>query len=218
MQIATHHDIPSAALKSLPYFNGENHVSVVEHIKDVATLCGLHQVAHEDVVLKLLVASFKGKELIWFCSLPVNSIATWDELGNAFTSKFEDKSNHLSLVDQLTTIKRCPNEHISNFNFRSQRMWDKIPPSIKPSEDHAFLYYLRAFNSDISVMIQSMGGNTLPGAFDTTVKAENNLIQAGKLPPRPLMPYFVEVQPIVPVVMQLLDIIPLAPVLPPFNI
>ena len=99
LQILTHHDIPSVALKSLPYFTSENHVSVVENIKDVATLCGLHQVAHEDVALKLLAASFKGKALIWFCSLLVNSIATWDELGNAFTSKFEDKSDNLSLVE-----------------------------------------------------------------------------------------------------------------------
>ena len=89
LQIATHHDIPSAALKSLPYFTSENHVSAVEHIRDVATLCGLHQVTHEDVALKLLAASFKGKALIWFCSLPVNSIATWDELGTIFINKFE---------------------------------------------------------------------------------------------------------------------------------
>ena len=121
------------------------------------------------------------------------------------------------MVEQLTTIKRCPNEHISDFNFHFQRTWDKIPPSIKPSEDHAFLYYLRAFNSDISVMIQSMGDCTLLGAFDIAIRAENSLIQAGKLPPRPPMPYFVEVQPIVPIVMLPLAIVPLVPALPAFN-
>ena len=93
----------------------------------------------------------------------------------------------------MTTIKRHPNEHISDFNFHFQRTWDKSPPSIKPSNDHAFLYYLKAFNSDISVMIQSMGGRTLPGAFDIAVRAENSLIQVRKLPPRPPMPYFEEI-------------------------
>ena len=117
----------------------------------------------------------------------------------------------------MTTIKRCPNEHISDFNFCFQRTWDRIPPSIKPSEDHVILYYLRAFNSDILVMIQSMGGCTLPGAFDIAVRAENNLIQDGKLPPRPPMPYFAEVQLIVPAVIQPLAVVPLAPALPAFN-
>ena len=64
LQIATHHDIPLAELKSLPYFTSENHVSAVERIRDVATLCGLHQVTHEDVALKLLATSFKVKVLI----------------------------------------------------------------------------------------------------------------------------------------------------------
>ena len=117
MLIPIHHDIPSTTLKILPYFTGENHVSAVEHIRDVAMLCGLHQVAHKDVVLKLLATSFKGKALIWFHSLPVNLIATWDKLGTIFISKFEEKLDHLSLIEQLNTIKRCPNEHISDFNF-----------------------------------------------------------------------------------------------------
>ena len=99
LQIVAHHDIPSAALKILPFFTRENHISPVEHIRDVAMLCGLHQVTHEDVALKLLVASFKGKTLIWFHSLLVNSIATWDELRTIFTNKFEGKSDNLSLVE-----------------------------------------------------------------------------------------------------------------------
>lgn len=53
-----------------------------------------------------------------------------------------------------------------------------------------FVFYLKAFNSDISVMIQSKGGNTLPQAFDLVVSVEINLIDAGKLSPRPLMPIF----------------------------
>lgn len=39
-------------------------------------------------------------------------------------------------------------------------------------------------------MIQSMGGNTLPQAFDIAVRAENCLIQAGMIARRPPMPIF----------------------------
>lgn len=56
-----------------------------------------------------------------------------------------------------------------------------------------FVFYLKAFNSDISVMIQSLGGNTLSQEFDIAIQAENNLIDVGKLSPRPIMPVFPEI-------------------------
>ena len=55
------------------------------------------------------------------------------------------------------------------------------------------MHYLRAFNSDIATTIQTMGGDTLPNAYDTTIRAENILIQGGKLAPRPPMPFFPDV-------------------------
>ena len=39
-------------------------------------------------------------------------------------------------------------------------------------------------------MIQSMGGNTLPQAFDTTIRDENSLIQVGKIAPMPPIHFF----------------------------
>lgn len=62
--------------------------------------------------------------------------------------------------------------------------------TIRPTAEHAFLYYLRAFNSSISVMIQTLGGNTLLAAYQLAIRAENNLIQAGQIAPRPPMPIF----------------------------
>ena len=63
-----------------------------------------------------------------------------------------------------------------DFNYRFQKTWDRIPTSSKPTPGNAFLHYLRAFNSDIATTIQTMGGDTLPNAYDTTIKAENILI------------------------------------------
>ena len=66
-------------------------------------------------------------------------------------------------------------------------------------------------------MIQSMGGCTLPDAFDVVVRVENSLIQVGKLPPRPPMPYSTEIQKIVTVFIPTLAVIPPVPALPTFN-
>ncbi|XP_057864610.1 uncharacterized protein LOC131072459 [Cryptomeria japonica] len=84
---------------------------------------------------------------------------------------------------------------------------------VKPSPEHAFLYYSRALNSDIVVMIQSMGAVTLPAAYDIAIKAENSLIQAGKIAPRPPMPTFPDIQPSMPLQVPPLVAIPVVPAL-----
>ncbi|KAH9308533.1 hypothetical protein KI387_036444, partial [Taxus chinensis] len=45
-------------------------------------------------------------------------------------------------------------------------------------------------NSNISMLIQSMGGTTILAAYSIAIRAENCLIQAGKLAPRPPMPFY----------------------------
>ncbi|KAH9331807.1 hypothetical protein KI387_003915, partial [Taxus chinensis] len=68
--------------------------------------------------------------------------------------------------------------------------WERIPVAVRPAAEGAFLYYLKALNFDISMLIQSMGGTTIPVAYSIAIRAENCLIQAGKLAPRPPMPFF----------------------------
>ena len=83
---------------------------------------------------------------------------------------------------------------MTNFNYRFQKTWDRIPVAVKPSPGNAFLYYLRALNSYIATVLQTMGGTTLPGAYDMAIRAENTLIQGGKIAPRPPMPLFPEIK------------------------
>lgn len=103
--------------------------------------------------------------------------------------QFKDKIDHLLLLDKLTTIKRAPHEYMTNFNYRFQKTWDRIPTAIKPSPSNTFLYYLRAFNSDIATILQSMGEGTLPNSYEISIRVENILIQGGKLAPNPPMPF-----------------------------
>ena len=156
-------------------------------------VCNIHGITEDDVAVRLLASSLKGKALQWYRGLAHGSIIDWDELGAGLCKDFEDKSDHLSLLEQLTTIKRAPHECMTDFNYRFQKTWDRIPTLVKPTPGNAFFHYLRAFNSDIATTIQTMGGDTLPNAYDTTIRAENILIQGGKLAPRPPIPFFPDV-------------------------
>ena len=121
------------------------------------------------------------------------SITDWDGLGARLCKHFEGKSDYLSLLEKLTTIKRAPHECMIDFSYIFQKKWDIIPTSVMPTLGNAFLHYLRAFNSDIANTIQTMRGDTLPNAYDIAIRVENILIQVGKLAPRPPMPFFPDV-------------------------
>ena len=71
---------------------------------------------------------------------------------------------------------------MTDFNYIFQKTWDRIPVAVKPSPGNAFLYYLRAFNSDISITLQTMGGDILP-VVEIAIRVENTLTQGGNLAP-----------------------------------
>ncbi|KAH9317715.1 hypothetical protein KI387_019484, partial [Taxus chinensis] len=165
-------------LKNIPFFTGENHTTPGDHVKDIANVCAIHEINEMDVAVKLLASSFKGKALQWFTSLGASSITNWNQLCIVLHEQFGEKGENLSLLEQLTTIKRAPNEQLTNFNFRFQKSWERIPVAVRLAVEATFLYYLKDLNSNISMLIQSMGGTTLPAAYSITIRAENCLIQA----------------------------------------
>ena len=48
-----------------------------EHYVDVAGLAKIHNIQHEDVMVRLLAQSFKGKVLDWYRGLANGSITSW---------------------------------------------------------------------------------------------------------------------------------------------
>ena len=97
--LAQRHDIPIAALKSIPKFIGETSIFPLEHIQEVANVCNIHGITENDVIVRLLASSLKGKALQWYRGLAHSSITNWDGLGARLCKHFEDKSDHLSLLE-----------------------------------------------------------------------------------------------------------------------
>ncbi len=93
------HDIPIATLKSIPNFIAEISISPLEHIQEVANVCNIHGIIEDDVVVRLLAPSLKGKALQWYRGLAHGSIIDWDGLGARLCKHFEDKSDYLSLLE-----------------------------------------------------------------------------------------------------------------------
>ena len=64
--LAQRHDIPIAALKSIPEFTCETSISPLEHIQEVANVYNIHGITKDDVAVRLLASSLKGKALQWY--------------------------------------------------------------------------------------------------------------------------------------------------------
>lgn len=106
--LAQRHDILVATLKSIPDFTSETFISPLEHIQEVANVYNIHGIIEDDVAIRILASYLKGKYLQWYKGLSHGSIMDLDGLGVGLCKHFEDKSDYLSLLEQLTTIKRDP--------------------------------------------------------------------------------------------------------------
>ena len=71
-------------------------------------MCNIYRLSEDDVVVRFLASSLKGKALQRYRGLAHGSITDWDELGEGLCKHFEGKTDHLSLLEQLTTIKKSP--------------------------------------------------------------------------------------------------------------
>lgn len=116
--------IPFVVLKVVPKFTKECSKTAREHLQDIANICIVHSIIKHNVALRLLVVSFKGRALDWYISLTLNSICSWDQLGDHFFQRFSDKADRSSLMHQLITIKRTPQEALTEFNLCFQRTWE----------------------------------------------------------------------------------------------
>ncbi len=97
--LAQRHDIPVIALKSIPNFTDETSISPLEHTQEVENVYNIHGIIEDDVAVRLLASSLKGKVLQWYRGLAHGSITNWDGLGVGLCKHFEDRSDHLPLLE-----------------------------------------------------------------------------------------------------------------------
>ena len=64
--LSQRHDILVVSLKCIPEFTGETSISPLENIQEVAHVFNICRISEDDVVVRLLASSLKGKALKWY--------------------------------------------------------------------------------------------------------------------------------------------------------
>ena len=69
----------------LPWFTGEDHVTVEKHSGAFENFVDNFEILHEDVVMRLFSKSLAGDVAFWFRNLEAHSICSWTEFYNSFS-------------------------------------------------------------------------------------------------------------------------------------
>jgi len=168
-------------LKQLPKFMGEGDVTTDEHLEAFYSFTDDHVIMHADVWMRIFVHSLQGEARKWFKALPPGSIDGIEALDSAFLRQWGDKKDFMYYMTEFGSLKRKEGEYVSDFSKRFNKMYNRIPLEIKPSEASAKITYSNAFDPNFCLLLRERRAPTLALMQDAAVEVESNMLAVDRL-------------------------------------
>jgi hypothetical protein len=163
-------------LKQLPKFTGEGEIAAEEHLEAFYSFTNDHVIMHADIWMRIFIHSLEGKSRKWFRALPPGSIDGIEALDNAFLRQWGDKKDFMYYMIEFGSLKRKEGDSISDFSKRFNKMYNKIPIEINPSEEFAKITYASTFDLDFCLFLRERRATTLAHMEDAAVEVESNIL------------------------------------------
>jgi hypothetical protein len=168
-------------LKQLPKFTGEGDIAAEEHLEAFYSFTDDHVIMHADVWMRIFIHSLEGEARKWFRALPPGSIDGIEALDNAFLRQWGDKKDFMYYMTEFGSLKRKEGESVSDFSKRFNKMYNKIPTEINPSEASAKITYASTFDPDFCLLLRERRATTLAHMQDAAVEVESNILVVDRL-------------------------------------
>jgi len=84
-------------------------------------------------------------------------------------------------MTEFGSLKKIEGESISDFSKRFNKMYNKIPAEIKPSEASAKISYASAFGPDFCLLLRERRASSLAQMQYAAIEVESNVLAADKL-------------------------------------
>jgi hypothetical protein len=84
-------------------------------------------------------------------------------------------------MTEFGSLKRKEGESVSDFSKRCNKMYNKIPTEIKPSEASAKITYASSFDPDFCLLLRERRATTLAHMQDAVVEVESNILVVDRL-------------------------------------
>jgi hypothetical protein len=147
------HDLPENYIKNFPKFTREGDLTAAEHINFFDQFTDILGIEHEDVYSRLLVQTFEGQVQTWFWSLPAASILSYDALEDAFLRQWGERKDHLYYLTKFGSLRKKNSETVMEFIQRFNKLYNKIPAEVKPSQPVAKVTFVGAFEPDFALLL-----------------------------------------------------------------
>jgi hypothetical protein len=168
-------------LKYMPKFTGEEDITDEEHLVAFYSYADNLNIENEDVWMRVFIQSLDGEVRKWFRGLTPGSIVGIEALDNAFLRQWGDKKDFMYYMTEFGSLKRKEGESVSDFSKRFNKMYNKIPAEIKPSEASAKITYASAFDPDFCLLLRERRATSLANMQDAALEVESNVLAVNRL-------------------------------------
>jgi hypothetical protein len=168
-------------LKYMPKFTGEEDITIEEHLVAFYSYADNLNIENEDVWMRVFVQSLDGEVRKWFRGLTPGSIAGIEALDNAFLRQWGDKKDFMYYMTEFGSLKKKDGESVSDFSKRFNKMYNKIPAEIKPTEASAKISYANAFDPDFCLLLRERRAISLAQMQDAAIEVESNVLAVDRL-------------------------------------
>jgi hypothetical protein len=168
-------------LKYMPKFTGEEDITAEEHLAAFYSYGDNLNIENEDVWMRVFIQSLDGEVRKWFRGLTPGSIVGIEALDNAFLRQWGDKKDFMYYMTEFGSLKRKEGESVSDFSKRFNKMYNKIPAEIKPSEASAKISYASSFDPDFCLLLRERRATSLANMQDAALEVESNVLAVNRL-------------------------------------
>src|SRR3954465_10438066 len=107
--------------------------------------------------------SLRGGAKIWFQSLPMNSVDSWDKCKDDFIAKYYPPSKIIQLRSNIMNFKQLDNEHVAP-------AWERMKSLIKNCPTHGFTTWMviQTFYAGLNFTSGNMFNSVAGGTFMST--------------------------------------------------
>jgi hypothetical protein len=92
-----------------------------------------------------------------------------------------EKNDYQYYLTEFASLKKKENENVEEFTKRLNKLYNKIPTSIKPTPTAAMINFSGAFEPYFAVLLRERRSRTLLRMQSDAVALEGNLTAAGNL-------------------------------------
>jgi hypothetical protein len=124
-------------LKYMPKFTGEGELTAKEHLAAFYSYADNLNIENEDVWMRVFVQSLDGEVRKWSRGLAPGSIVGIEVLDSSFLRQWGDRKDFIYYMTEFGSLKKIEGESVSDFSKRFNKMYNKIPAKINPSEASA---------------------------------------------------------------------------------